>query len=293
MYHHLSPRQLLPALAGALFPNQAQGQADRTSVAASEPVVSPAAPTVAATQAPTEASVPTKAPVSTQAPTNTVAESVVTATPASTPLPTSLPSTSTITSSSSAPVTSTISGPPLTSTGKPQTSSIIYVTITATGRDGNVYTSVSSHASAIPMATGLSGSSGSGGGGSPSGSTWAIIGGVVGGLAALAAVIFIVFRCTQRRFSELDDEDVAIKWPELVNRADDSSTLNPLAARQAAGHGVGDDGEEEKPGMSPGQGPYSDTLHRGDTVQSTLYSNGSYGAGPGAYGEHPGYCKLI
>ncbi|KAH9824393.1 hypothetical protein DFH28DRAFT_879439 [Melampsora americana] len=247
---------------------------------------------------------PTTPLPSTPAETPTLTTPTPTPTPTPT-LPTSLPPISTSTpATSSLPITSSLplpshslsslgpsSSPPVQS----HTSSVIYLTITATGSDGNIYTSVSATASAVPIQTGLSSSGG--GGGSSSGGTWAIIGGVVGGLAALAAVIFIVFRCTQRRFSELDDEDVAIKWPELVNRADDASTLNPLAARQAAGHGIGDDGDDEKPSVSPHQGLYSDhsyapDLSRGNTVQSAMFSNGSYQAGPGGYGEHQAYCKL-
>lgn len=283
-HRFLNLPRLLPALIPTLFPSDSQAQILNISDD------TPSTPTNPTTPTPVET--PTLTTPTPLASTTSTSTSLSTST---SPTPTPLPATSSLPITSSSSLTShSFSSLPATSTQsvQPHSSSVIYLTITATGSDGNIYTSVSSTASAVPVQTGLS--SGGGGGGSSSGGTWAIIGGVVGGLAALAAVIFIVFRCTQRRFSELDDEDVAIKWPELVNRADDSSTLNPLAARQAAGHGIGDDGDDEKPSVSPHQGLYSDhsyapDLSRGNTGQSTMFSNGSYQGGPGGYGERQAY----
>lgn len=111
----------------------------------------------------------------------------------------------------------------------------------------------------------------------------------MGGLVGIAAVVFIVFRCTQKRFSDLDDEDVAIKWPELVNRTDDPTTLNPLAARPGVGHGIGEDDEnDEKPRIYPHdiamEPLHSDQRHPGiyDTYQN-------YHPSMHPQEHHPGY----
>ncbi|KNZ64327.1 uncharacterized protein VP01_1040g6 [Puccinia sorghi] len=148
----------------------------------------------------------------------------------------------------SSPASSGAQGQTIPGGSSQPASSVVIVTITRTGADGQVYTSVTSSYTPLPRpSSSSSNNNNSSGGSSSSGNTWAIIGGIVGGLAGIGAVVFIVFRCTQRRFSDLDDEDVAIKWPELVNRAEDPSTLNPLAARPGVGHGIGEDDADEKP----------------------------------------------
>ncbi|KNE96568.1 hypothetical protein PSTG_10127 [Puccinia striiformis f. sp. tritici PST-78] len=155
-------------------------------------------------------------------------------------------------------------------------SSIVIVTITRTGSDGSVYTAVTSAYTAVPRPSAAANNNNSNSGDSSS-STWAIIGGIVGGLAGIGAVVFIVFRCTQRRFSDLDDEDVAIKWPELVNRADDPSTLNPHAARPGVGHGIGEDDDQadEKP-----------RLYSHDIAMEPLHSDQRH---PGMYDTYQAY----
>ncbi|PLW48647.1 hypothetical protein PCASD_03449 [Puccinia coronata f. sp. avenae] len=205
--------------------------------------------------------------------------------------PTNLP-TSSVVSSSSSPINSAsnsgVSSTSLTSassrssqassstsgTTSQASSSVVIITVTRTGSDGQVYTSVSSSYTPLPRATG-SPSSNSSGGSSSSSNTWAIIGGIVGGLAGIGAVVFIVFRCTQRRFSDLDDEDVAIKWPELVNRAEDPTTLNPLAARPGVGHGVGEDDVDEKP-----------RLYSHDIAMESLHSDQRH---PGMFDTYQAY----
>ncbi|KAA1114354.1 hypothetical protein PGT21_005821 [Puccinia graminis f. sp. tritici] len=172
--------------------------------------------------------------------------------------------------SSSSPASLTISG-----AASQPASSIVIVTVTRTGADGQVYTSVTSTYTPLPKASSTPNNNSSAGGNSSN--TWAIIGGIVGGLAGIGAVVFIVFRCTQRRFSDLDDEDVAIKWPELVNRAEDPSTLNPLAARPGVGHGIGEDDEhaDEKP-----------RLYSHDIAMESLHSDQRH---PGMYDTYQAY----
>ncbi|MBW0558328.1 hypothetical protein O181_098043 [Austropuccinia psidii MF-1] len=150
-------------------------------------------------------------------------------------------------------------------------SSIIIVTVTKTNADGSVYTSLTSSFTSIPSVSPSTNSSSSSSSSSSS-TTLAIIGGIIGGLALLAALVFIVFRCTQRRFSDLDDDNVAIKWPELVNRSDDPSTLNPLAARPALGHGIGDEDliENEKSRNFPPDFQLED-LNSDHAYHSNLY----------------------
>ena len=75
-----------------------------------------------------------------------------------------------------------------------------------------------------------------------------------GGVVVLAGVLFIAYRCTQRRFSELDDDGATgIRWPELLKRGDDyesAATLNPLGTKRRDGAaGIGFEMDETK-GMS-------------------------------------------
>lgn len=200
----------------------------------------------------------------TTTPTTTPTSTQPSTTPSTTPDPTTTPSTTSPPQSTSTPPTtsnppsaSSTPPPPPPSSSAPSSAassgtqsssqSVVVVVITSTAADGSLVTSSSS--SVLPSASSLPENSppGGGGGGSNTGKTWGIVGGVVGGLVVLAGLALVVWRCTQRRFSDLDDDDVAIKWPELVNRGEDPSTLNPMAARQGRGHGVGDDeGDEEK-----------------------------------------------
>lgn len=66
------------------------------------------------------------------------------------------------------------------------------------------------------------------------------------GIVALSGFLFLGYRCTQRRFSELDDEDGnGIRWPELMQRHDEEgTTLNPLATKRREGAGF--DMDEDK-----------------------------------------------
>jgi hypothetical protein len=67
------------------------------------------------------------------------------------------------------------------------------------------------------------------------------------GIIALSGILFLGYRCTQRRFSELEDDDGnAIRWPELMQRhGEEGTTLNPLATKRREGAGFDMD-EEDK-----------------------------------------------
>lgn len=62
------------------------------------------------------------------------------------------------------------------------------------------------------------------------------------GVIVLVAIIFVVYRCSSRRFSSLDDEGDAIRWPELnpdgQTISAQASTLNPLGTRRTGRAGV-------------------------------------------------------
>lgn len=75
----------------------------------------------------------------------------------------------------------------------------------------------------------------------------------------LAGLLFLGYRFTQRRFSELDDDDGrGIRWPELLKPSEEeTTTLNPLSTKRREG-GAGFDMDETKSiasqeGIVPGQ----------------------------------------
>ncbi|GAA6033265.1 hypothetical protein JCM8097_003024 [Rhodosporidiobolus ruineniae] len=183
----------------------------------------------------------------TQATTTTAAQTSDSNSPTSDPAAT--PSSSGSSAASSAPSDSASSGSPTsapsgssTKNAPSSTISSVEITFTSlfTNSDGSVSTSTGTTQTptAVPIKQNNSGSS--------KGKTWGIIGGVVGGVVVVAAIVFVVYRMTQRRFSSLDDED-AIVWPELQQDGGlisaNTSTLKPLETRARDGHGVGDDGD--------------------------------------------------
>lgn len=62
----------------------------------------------------------------------------------------------------------------------------------------------------------------------------------------LAAFIFLYFKFGTRRFSNFEDQDADIKWPELKHDPD-SNVMQPLPARRTGGAGfdMGDDSDNE------------------------------------------------
>ena len=117
-------------------------------------------------------------------------------------------------------------------------------TSTFTNADGSIGTSTGTltSASVVPIKN----NSGS----SNTAKTWGIVGGVVGGVAVVTALVFLIYRMTQRRFSSLDGDDIDdIKWPDLLPDGQEisstTSTLKPLNTHRTNGAGVGDDGMTE------------------------------------------------
>ncbi|BGP19211.1 hypothetical protein JCM10213_002093 [Rhodosporidiobolus nylandii] len=141
-------------------------------------------------------------------------------------------------------------------------------TSTFTNSDGSVGTSTGTMMtpSAVPVKNNT--------GGSSTGKTWGIVGGVVGGAILVGALVFVVYRMTQRRFSSLDNDDLEeIKWPELQQDGGlisaNTSTLKPLETHRTGGAGIGDDDDD---GASAYGGPRAS-------------GGGDMGAG-GMYGVH-------
>ncbi|TNY18213.1 hypothetical protein DMC30DRAFT_69406 [Rhodotorula diobovata] len=183
-------------------------------------------------------------------------------------------STSTSTSSSS----STSSTPTSSSTSS---ASEVVVTITSvvTNEDGSQSTMTQESASAVPVAPKENSSSG------PSGKTWGIVGGVIGGVALLAAALYVGFRLTQRRFSNLDSGGDDIRWPELQPDGPNSlATLNPQGTRRTGGAGFAmekdrdDDDDEDDDGELDRKGA------EGMGGEWSVEGSPRIGAGVGTYG---------
>lgn len=139
------------------------------------------------------------------------------------------------------------------------------------------------------------------------------------GIVALAGFLFLGYRCTQRRFSELDDEDGnGIRWPELLQKHGDEggTTLNPLATKRREGAGFDMDEDKsasqfdlvENDGMSAhgrgtpnpshaeifanaGLGAPAVAMAR--TASSGGSSNGGSAVGAGYYGAANAYCTSV
>lgn len=78
-------------------------------------------------------------------------------------------------------------------------------------------------------------------------------------MAVVTALVFLIYRMTQRRFSSLDGDDIDdIKWPDLLPDGQEisstTSTLKPLNTHRTNGAGVGDDGMTEYGGGGGGGG---------------------------------------
>lgn len=98
----------------------------------------------------------------------------------------------------------------------------------------------------------------------------------------LVAFIFLYFKFGTRRFSNFDDGDADIKWPELKHDPD-SNVMQPLPARRTGGAGF-DMGDE-----SDGEGEGGREKGRESFSASTTALNaqpGGYGVGEYAGMEH-------
>lgn len=156
------------------------------------------------------------------------------------------------------------------------TSVLVTYTSLFTNSDGSVGTSTGTvlTPSSVPIKNDSSSSS--------TGKTWGIVGGVVGGVIVVGALVFVVYRMTQRRFASLDNDDLEIKWPEL--QGDNATgTLKPLDTHRTDGaHGVGDDGETEYGGGGGVGGAYM-AVGAGDprrASNATLLSTSHHGHAP-------------
>lgn len=159
---------------------------------------------------------------------------------------------------------------------------------------------------------------------SSTGKTWGIVGGVIGvrflelrppfalpdwtsnpqqGVVLLLGIVFVVYRMTQRRFGNLDDDGDEIRWPELQpdgqTIAAGASTLNPLGTRRTGRAGVemserdgsewGGDGDVSGGGLGGAQ--YHSRASSYEPVQYSDNPNGS--AGPeGAYCQSLKFVRL-
>lgn len=109
---------------------------------------------------------------------------------------------------------------------------------------------------------------------------------VVGGLALIGALIFLWMKFGGRRFSDYQDEDTDIKWPEL--KADgESAAMQPLPARRTGGAGfdMGNEFEEMRDTDGQSMAEYG-TNGRDSMMDSSTALNTGVGAGAGAYGAN-------
>ncbi|GAA6032991.1 hypothetical protein JCM8097_000087 [Rhodosporidiobolus ruineniae] len=158
-------------------------------------------------------------------------------------------------STSSAPssISSAPSSSESSSSSKSASQVIVTVTSIQTNADGSESTMLSQSASAVAD----KGGSSSG----PSGKTWGIIGGVIGGVVVLVGIILVVWRCTQRRFSDLDYTKDELRWPELNHDGQTVdpglSTLNPQGTRRTGGAGFAmeKDRDDDEVGSEWGDSP--------------------------------------
>lgn len=116
---------------------------------------------------------------------------------------------------------------------------------------------------------------------SSTGRTWGIIGGVAGGVVALLGVLFIAYRLSQRRFSNLDHggADGDIRWPQLQMDgqmvAAGASTLRPMGTRRTGGAGIEMDGDKDEDNQSDWHG--SDAANGANPTRSTEHLNHAFG----------------
>ncbi|KAK4049230.1 hypothetical protein OIO90_005519 [Microbotryomycetes sp. JL221] len=192
----------------------------------------------------------TAAAASTTTTTTTAAASTTTSAqpPSSSTTTTTVAPVPTTTTTATTSEAETLSTEPETTTTTPRLTveSAVVVTITSlrTNSDGSTRTMTSESSSMLVPSSGASNSSSS-----STGRTWGIVGGSVGGAVLLAAAIYVFYRCTQRRFSDLD-HDGDIKWPELQPDGQEVTsgltTINPQKTRRTGGAGImGDDDDED------------------------------------------------
>lgn len=107
----------------------------------------------------------------------------------------------------------------------------------------------------------------------------------MGGVALIGVLIFLYMKFGGRRFSEYQDDDADIKWPEL--KADENAAaMQPLPARRTGGAGF-DMGDESDNGHEGGDA-HSMTEYGAKAHDSMIGSSTALNAGMGssAYGTN-------
>ncbi|PWN35182.1 uncharacterized protein FA14DRAFT_154606 [Meira miltonrushii] len=190
-------------------------------------------------------------------------------------------------STSSAAPSSTSTAAPTSSSSSagttPTSSSVVFLTSTL---------QPTSSSSAAPAPAQTSGSSQDNSGSSHTG---LIVGvSVVGGVAILGALIFLYMKFGGRRFSDYDNDDADIKWPELKTD-ENAAAMQPLPARRTGGAGF-DMGEDSDHGhdmnnlggdahsMTEYGGKQHDSMVGSTTALNSGIGSGTYGAGTYTHG---------
>lgn len=109
---------------------------------------------------------------------------------------------------------------------------------------------------------------------------------VVGGVAVIGALIFLWMKFGGKRFSDYQDEDHDIKWPELKAEGD-AAALQPLPARRTGGAGfdMGNEFDDGQEGDTHSMAEYG-AKGRDSMAGSTTALNAGVGAGAAAvYGS--------
>lgn len=105
----------------------------------------------------------------------------------------------------------------------------------------------------------------------------------------LAAFVFLYFKFGTRRFSNFDDGDADIKWPELKHDPD-SNVMQPLPARRTGGAGfdMGDESDNEG-GEHDGAGEKGRNSFNGSTTALAAAPPAGYGVNDYSSGMDHGY----
>ncbi|MCO5549526.1 hypothetical protein L7F22_002998 [Adiantum nelumboides] len=195
---------------------------------------------------------------------------------------TSSSTTSSIPSSTS---TSTPTSSSSSSTTTPTSSSVVLLTSTI---------EPTSSSTTAPAPAQTSDSSQDNGGGSHTG---LIVGvSVVGGVAILGALIFLYMKFGGKRFSDYENDDADIKWPELKTD-ENAAAMQPLPARRTGGAGfdMGEDSDNGHDMNNLGGDAHSmneygakahDSMVGSTTALHAGVGSGAYGAG--SYATHGG-----
>lgn len=105
-----------------------------------------------------------------------------------------------------------------------------------------------------------------------------------GGVVALAAIIFIAWKLSQRRFSAIDDEP-DIRWPELQQ---DAASLNPAGTHQTGGAGF-EMGERRASDEWDARGPFLGAGTDDGRGSPAMYSSVALAEGGGYADGRPSY----